>query len=253
MLTFGREDSQVHLILEFYAGGNIVLCDTSRTILALLRPYTAPDGHRVAPKHVYPLAAAACQPELTLDGLKRALEAAHTAAEHVGGVGAGSGNSKARKKCALGKLLAEQLGYSTQLVDHALLSAGGGWTPVMDARGAWEVARGGEGGGEALLGAFREVEGMLSGVGRGDGGRAKGFLFGQAGGGGEVDDFAPLMLKQYENVSASLTLIRVHRVAVCCRLKGNARMPEGCLLTFACDALSAAVQLRRVRWVRRGR
>ena len=57
---------------------------------------------------------------------------------------------------------------------------------------------GGEGeGGSMLLNAFRDVEGLLSGVGGGKGGSAKGYLFGERGC-DEVHDYAPFVLKQYQ-------------------------------------------------------
>jgi hypothetical protein len=55
-LTFGSSNWTHHVLVEFYAGGNVVLCDAASTILSVLRPYTASNGARVAAKEVYPLA-----------------------------------------------------------------------------------------------------------------------------------------------------------------------------------------------------
>ena len=58
-----------HLILEFYAGGNVILTDENYTILSLLRSYTLDNGPvkdefgegpaRCAVKEKYPFSAAA--------------------------------------------------------------------------------------------------------------------------------------------------------------------------------------------------
>ncbi len=43
-IAFGMDEGTIHLILEFYAGGNVILTDCCYNILALLRPYKLNDG-----------------------------------------------------------------------------------------------------------------------------------------------------------------------------------------------------------------
>jgi len=43
-----------HVILEMYAGGNVILTDGQGLILTLLRPYTVEEG-RVAVGQIYPM------------------------------------------------------------------------------------------------------------------------------------------------------------------------------------------------------
>ena len=52
-LVFGNGETTYHIILELYAGGNIILTDYKFEILALLRAYSLPDGTEVNIKHQY--------------------------------------------------------------------------------------------------------------------------------------------------------------------------------------------------------
>ncbi|KAK8805644.1 hypothetical protein WA158_002300 [Blastocystis sp. Blastoise] len=52
-IAFGMGENTVHLVLELYAGGNVILTDCRYHILALLRPYKLNDGTLVAVKQVY--------------------------------------------------------------------------------------------------------------------------------------------------------------------------------------------------------
>ena len=58
-LRFGSGANELHLLVEFYAGGNIILTDASLRMLAVLRIFQYESGARVAPGEVYPLAEAA--------------------------------------------------------------------------------------------------------------------------------------------------------------------------------------------------
>ena len=56
VLTFGVGDEAFHLILELFAGGNIILTDHTHTILALLRTHAdEATGQKTAVREVYPL------------------------------------------------------------------------------------------------------------------------------------------------------------------------------------------------------
>ncbi len=50
-LRFGSGNWTHHLLVEFYAAGNIVLCDCQARILSVLRAYSSPDGQRVAARY----------------------------------------------------------------------------------------------------------------------------------------------------------------------------------------------------------
>eukprot|EP00667_Euglena_gracilis_P003840 EG_transcript_3854 len=54
-LTFGRETACFHLILEFYAKGNIILTDHEYTILALLRTHRQDEESLYAVREHYPV------------------------------------------------------------------------------------------------------------------------------------------------------------------------------------------------------
>jgi len=56
---FGSGSNELHLIVEFYAGGNVILADADLNMLAVLRIYQYDSGARVAPGHKYPLREAA--------------------------------------------------------------------------------------------------------------------------------------------------------------------------------------------------
>ncbi len=56
---FGSGSNELHLIVEFYAGGNIILADGDLNMLAVLRIFQYDSGARIAPGHKYPLREAA--------------------------------------------------------------------------------------------------------------------------------------------------------------------------------------------------
>jgi len=58
MLTFGTGASAQHLIVEFYASGNIILTDTNFEILTLLRTHKYEEDVIVATHQVYPFSTA---------------------------------------------------------------------------------------------------------------------------------------------------------------------------------------------------
>jgi hypothetical protein len=63
--AFGSGEGRCFVILELYAGGNIILTDQDFRILSLLRTHDYDDSVRVAVKQIYPFAAATkSMPEL---------------------------------------------------------------------------------------------------------------------------------------------------------------------------------------------
>jgi len=149
-LSFGSANWTHHLLVEFYAGGNIILCDSSLAILSLLRPYTAADGQRVAVKQSYPLAelSLSAHSSMTMHKLHTSLErvlcesrrlraqlggntTGKTQTHHSGDSKGGQLNSKSRRQMSLARLLAADVGYAPALVEHALLLAH--WLPHVPA------------------------------------------------------------------------------------------------------------------------
>ena len=64
--AFGSGEGRCFVILELYAGGNIILTDADFRILSLLRTHDYDDSVRVAVKQIYPFAAATkSMPELS--------------------------------------------------------------------------------------------------------------------------------------------------------------------------------------------
>ena len=66
-LTFGRGETAHHILVELYASGNIILTDSTYTILSLLRSHKFEEDARIAVKQVYPFTHAA---NLTLDSIQ---------------------------------------------------------------------------------------------------------------------------------------------------------------------------------------
>jgi len=142
---FGSGENCNHIILEMYAGGNIVLTDKNYEILALLRTHKFEEGVVTAVKELYPiehattlvqaageraeaapgtLSAASC-PEEAMVWLERYVaEASAQAAE------AGEGAKKKDKKKFTLKVALQSGGasdlaqYGADVITHVLLAAG---------------------------------------------------------------------------------------------------------------------------------
>lgn len=54
-LTFGSGEQCYHLFLEFFAGGNIILCNHSMHIMVVTRPYDTTQGKPIGLGAQYPL------------------------------------------------------------------------------------------------------------------------------------------------------------------------------------------------------
>ena len=106
--TFGAGDEAVHLVLELFAGGNIILLNHENTIMVLLRTHTdEATGARTAVREMYPLNKAPEPRCITADLLLSAVE-----------------KTADNPKLSLKDGLSKELDYGPALVEHALLAAG---------------------------------------------------------------------------------------------------------------------------------
>lgn len=111
VLTFGVGDEAVHLILELFSGGNIILTDHNHAIMALLRTHNdEATGQKTAVREIYPITS----------GMETKRENPMTPDELVAAVQQSASDPKASVKDALVKALA----HTPALVEHAILSAG---------------------------------------------------------------------------------------------------------------------------------
>jgi predicted ribosome quality control (RQC) complex YloA/Tae2 family protein len=129
-LTFGAEGANAfHLLIEFYASGNIILTDYEYNILSLLRTHKYDDSTKCAVKEKYPFTHAA---NLTVDSIvteeenvraiiAKSLEVQEESTE-------GGKKKKKNKKKATGsgnalKCLGDMVPYVSQpLAEHVFLS-----------------------------------------------------------------------------------------------------------------------------------
>ena len=65
-LTFGKGEAAYHILVEFYASGNVILTDFEYTILSLLRSHKFEDETSVSVKSKYPFSHSA---NLTVDSI----------------------------------------------------------------------------------------------------------------------------------------------------------------------------------------
>ena len=112
VLTFGVGDEAVHLILELFAGGNIILTDFNYSIMALLRTHLdEATGRNTAVREIYPIDKGMAE---TRDN------ASITPDELVAAVQLSASDPKASVKDAMVKALDQ----GPALVEHAILGAG---------------------------------------------------------------------------------------------------------------------------------
>uniref|UniRef100_A0A0C3U817 NFACT RNA-binding domain-containing protein n=2 Tax=Geminigeraceae TaxID=589343 RepID=A0A0C3U817_GUITC len=178
IFTFGAADEAFHLILELFAGGNIILVDHQYTILALLRTYTdEATNTKVAVKETYQLDSNQNENrKISVDLLMEAF-------------GKGAKNEKATMR----DVLIKELDYGPALVEHALLGTSlDGKMKVSEmeiTRDSPVVS--------TLFGVFKEVDDMIANLT--DGGKMiEGVLVRKgAGEDSPYDDFGPVVLRQY--------------------------------------------------------
>eukprot|EP00188_Purpureofilum_apyrenoidigerum_P001535 Plantae.Rhodophyta-Purpureofilum_apyrenoidigerum.ctg18549.p1 GENE.Plantae.Rhodophyta-Purpureofilum_apyrenoidigerum.ctg18549~~Plantae.Rhodophyta-Purpureofilum_apyrenoidigerum.ctg18549.p1 ORF type:complete len:1070 (-),score=280.39 Plantae.Rhodophyta-Purpureofilum_apyrenoidigerum.ctg18549:362-3571(-) len=107
-LEFTSATEKLHLIIELYAAGNIILTDDKMQIIALLRIFRPKEGDKYSPRVVgatYPVSSARKQVTISRASVEKAL-------------------SSADKKQEARKVLAANLSYSIQLLEHALVESG---------------------------------------------------------------------------------------------------------------------------------
>jgi predicted ribosome quality control (RQC) complex YloA/Tae2 family protein len=188
-----------NLVVEFYAGGNVILTDPDWAVLSMLRARRprepalageaaggAEEGQAagadaaLAVGDRYPMEAARVGGRLTREALEAGRVRSAAAYAALDGT-EGSGRAARRRRSQAGearRALAATLGLGPQLVEHALVRAG-----LAAAAGIWELE-----GAEVLRRVFdglKEVENMVSAK------PARGYLFG-------TEDVTPFMLAQYE-------------------------------------------------------
>ena len=65
-ITLGQGEAAYHILIEFYASGNLILTDSKYTILSLLRTHRYDEETRCAVGEIYPFSHAA---NLSLDSI----------------------------------------------------------------------------------------------------------------------------------------------------------------------------------------
>jgi len=151
-LTFCSAGQPVaHLILEFYAAGNVILTDENYQILSLLRSYQT-ESANVAVKETYPIASARPTPTLTRDDILRVINTDKP-------------NALAKK------ILSAEFQFGPQLVEHVLYSAGFSNKTMIK-----ELQENSEQTSDLLVKALEPVEALLRGE-RVESLPMKGFIF----------------------------------------------------------------------------
>ncbi len=141
---FGADDTAFHVILELYAGGNIILTDHEYRIMNLLRTHQYDESVKVAVREIYPITYAAGTDSRSYlgseDSVKSQSEALVLFLKGVNGSGGASGDddgavekggkaapAPATKaptlKAALGWAASPVGNISPTLIDHALYAA----------------------------------------------------------------------------------------------------------------------------------
>ena len=178
--TFGAGDEAVHLVLELFAGGNIILLNHEHVIMVLLRTHTdEASGARTAVREAYPLNQAPAPRRITSELLLAAVERA-----------------AANPKLSIKDALSKELDYGPALVEHALLTA-----EVDPKRKASDLLSIPASSAEitALLTAFESVDGIIDGLAASSEGQTvPGVIIRKAADEESAyDDFAPVVLKQH--------------------------------------------------------
>ena len=182
VFTFGVGDEAVHLVLELFAGGNIILLNHEHTILVLLRTHTDDaTGARTAVREQYPLNQAPEPRRITAEALVASIERA-----------------AANPKTSLKDALSKELDYGPALVEHALLLA-----EVDAKRKAAEMELSADSADvQGLLKAFESVDGMIDGLSSSETQLVPGVIVRKgAGEDSPYDDFGPVVLKQHDGKS----------------------------------------------------
>lgn len=99
-LTFGSGEATFHLILEFYAQGNVILTDKKYEVLSLLRSHRDDaKGMATMARHIYPIHSVRLRQPVPADALRASL----TAPPSYGNSGAESSNDGQKESTAAGE------------------------------------------------------------------------------------------------------------------------------------------------------
>nr|KYP36314.1 Serologically defined colon cancer antigen 1 isogeny [Cajanus cajan] len=137
LFQFGLGENANYVILELYAQGNILLTDSSFTVMTLLRSHRDDDkGLAIMSRHRYPVESCRVFEQTTIEKLQTALvsskEDDNEEAVKANGNGSNAsyvgkekqGNQKGGKSATLKIVLGEALGYGPALSEHIILDAG---------------------------------------------------------------------------------------------------------------------------------
>eukprot|EP00803_Ostreobium_quekettii_P009621 evm.model.scf_1149.3 EVM.evm.TU.scf_1149.3 scf_1149:29603-44453(-) len=104
--SFGREEGTVHLILELYSQGNIVLTDSNYEVLTLLRSHRDDDkGYALMARHPYPVHSIRLSAPFEEGELRKAV-------------------SEAKEGTTLKGVVSSAIPYGGMLAEHCVLKAG---------------------------------------------------------------------------------------------------------------------------------
>ena len=190
-IRFGSGDTAMHILLEFYANGNLILCDHNYEVLALLRSHQFEADVALKVGELYPIrfstnletsaadsgadAAAAAESEdvgvASRDAAKFLAWAAKHNKDHdhwqltAGAAGSATkGRKRSSKKLALRQLLLSKDSpcshYGPEVIDHMILAAG--LTPSLKVASLLEAAAQGAEGAAEVMALLRELGGAAA-------------------------------------------------------------------------------------------
>ena len=133
-LTFGTGDKTFHLLLEFYAQGNVILTDGKYEVLSLLRSHRDDaKGTATMARHVYPIHTVRLRQPVHPDALRGALDGSGAADGGNSASGASPGEDQegegkeeegAAGVSSLKVALAGVVPYGPSVAEHCALAAG---------------------------------------------------------------------------------------------------------------------------------
>jgi predicted ribosome quality control (RQC) complex YloA/Tae2 family protein len=175
--TFGAGDEAFHLVLELFAGGNIILLDHECKIISLLRTHTdEATGSKTAVGEIYSMSGQRENRKITMELLSSVL---CKAAPH--------------EKALIKDILTKELDYGLALVEHAMVGA-----KIDLKRKALEFDPKNEEEMSRLLSALEEVDQLVANLGA-EGRAVPGYIIRKDNKEeSPYDDFAPVLLRQFE-------------------------------------------------------
>ena len=177
--TFGASDEAFHLVLELFAGGNIILLDHECKIISLLRTHTdETSGAKTAVNEIYPMNGQRENRKISMELLNSVL-----------------GKSVPHEKALIKDILTKELDYGLALVEHAMLGAGIELKKkAIDFDSSPSTEEMGR-----LLRSLEEVDELVSSLGA-EGRPVPGYIVRRDGKEeSPYDDFAPVLLRQFQS------------------------------------------------------